>query len=173
MTFSVEPYSSIPRFAKTIVAMISSLILDVPTSLHLKISKVQAQLERDSGGRIASNTCTNPDSAKKLANGENEKPSDLTKSTSQVSGSESTSQGETIWGESLVLGIDFCNHDLKVVGTWEVDGSRSLTEILFSMYLLPAGNIPLQGEKEISISYSDKGNEYEVAQQLRNKLIEV
>ncbi|KAH6763183.1 SET domain-containing protein [Perilla frutescens var. hirtella] len=70
--------------------------------------------------------------------------------------------------------------DLQAVATWEVDESGSLTGILFSMYLLSAGNIPLQGEKEISISYGDKGNEYalnleqyEVAQQLRNKLTEV
>ncbi|KAH6830796.1 SET domain-containing protein [Perilla frutescens var. hirtella] len=119
----------------------------------------RAQPERDSGGSIASDTCTNPNSSEKLANGENEKPSEMNKSTSQVSGSESTSQGETIWVEGLVPGIDFCNHDLKAAATWEVDGSGSLTGIPFSMYLLSAGNIPLQGEKEISISYGDKGNE--------------
>ncbi|XP_057780690.1 uncharacterized protein LOC130999206 isoform X2 [Salvia miltiorrhiza] len=95
-------------------------------------------------------------STEKLANGEN--APEMNKS-SQVSGSESTSRGDTIWVEGLVPGIDFCNHDLKAAATWEIDGSGSLTGTPFSMYLLSAGIIPFQGEKEISISYGAKGNE--------------
>ncbi|KAG5231308.1 protein-lysine N-methyltransferase EFM [Salix suchowensis] len=30
---------------------------------------------------------------------------------------------ETVWVEGLVPGIDFCNHNLKAVATWEVDGT--------------------------------------------------
>lgn len=132
-----------------------ALNIPFPTSYVFQ----RAQPEGDSGGGNASGTCTSPDSTEKLANGENGKSSEMNKSTSQVSGSESTSQGETIWVEGLVPGIDFCNHDLRAAATWEVDGSGSLTGIPFSMYLLSAGNIPLQGEKEISISYGSKGNE--------------
>ncbi|KAG6431005.1 hypothetical protein SASPL_109080 [Salvia splendens] len=95
--------------------------------------------------------------------------------SSQVSGSESASQADSIFVEGLVPGIDFCNHgdshvillpfcktlclDIKAAATWEVDGSGSLTGTRFSMYLLSAGVIPIQGEKEISISYGAKGNE--------------
>ncbi|KAH6780279.1 hypothetical protein C2S52_011516 [Perilla frutescens var. hirtella] len=98
----------------------------------------RAQLERDRGGCIASDTCTNPDSAEKLGNGENEKPTEMNKSTSQVSESESTSQGEIIWVECLVPDIDFCDH----------------------------GNL-------CTIKYALNLEQYEVAQQLRNKLTEV
>ncbi|XP_047947699.1 uncharacterized protein LOC125193832 isoform X3 [Salvia hispanica] len=79
--------------------------------------------------------------------------------SSQVSGSEPASQADSIFVEGLVPGIDFCNHDIKAAATWEVDGSGSLTGTPFSMYLLSAGVIPIQGEKEISISYGAKGNE--------------
>ncbi|KAJ8748901.1 hypothetical protein K2173_013334 [Erythroxylum novogranatense] len=68
-------------------------------------------------------------------------------------------QGETIWVEGLVPGIDFCNHDVKAVATWEVDGEGLITGIPSSMYLLSAEQTPLQVEKEISISYGNKGNE--------------
>lgn len=71
-------------------------------------------------------------------------------------------QGETVWIEGLVPGIDFCNHDLKAAATWEVDGAGSITGIPNSMYLLSVNqnqNSSLGIEKEISISYGDKGNE--------------
>ncbi|XAR63124.1 [Fructose-bisphosphate aldolase]-lysine N-methyltransferase [Bertholletia excelsa] len=68
-------------------------------------------------------------------------------------------QEETVWVEGLVPGIDFCNHGLKPVATWEVDGTGSETGVPFSMFLLSAGQSHLQIGKEISISYGDKGNE--------------
>ncbi|KAK7340208.1 hypothetical protein VNO77_20905 [Canavalia gladiata] len=70
-----------------------------------------------------------------------------------------TMQGDTVWVEGLVPGIDFCNHDLKPIATWEIDGTGSTTGIPFSMYLLSAAQSPLQIDQEISISYGDKGNE--------------
>ncbi|KAL3649514.1 hypothetical protein CASFOL_005917 [Castilleja foliolosa] len=95
---------------------------------------------------------------KELANGENEKDLKINEPANNVSGVESASQGgETVWVEGLVPGIDFCNHDLKAAATWEVDETGSKTGSPFSMYLLSAGN--LQDEKEISISYGNKGNE--------------
>ncbi|KAI8024071.1 hypothetical protein LOK49_LG03G02413 [Camellia lanceoleosa] len=79
---------------------------------------------------------------------------------SQVPGVTSTAiQGETVWVEGLVPGIDFCNHDLKAAATWEVDGTGLTTGVPCSMYLLSAGQSHLQIEKEISISYGNKGNE--------------
>ncbi|KAK6239929.1 hypothetical protein QUC31_005398 [Theobroma cacao] len=68
-------------------------------------------------------------------------------------------QGETVWVEGLLPGIDFCNHDLKAVATWEVDGIGSITEVPLSMYLISALQSPSLVEKEISISYGNKGNE--------------
>ncbi|XP_048321771.2 uncharacterized protein LOC107432673 isoform X7 [Ziziphus jujuba] len=78
----------------------------------------------------------------------------------KISGVTSTSiQRETVWVEGLVPGIDFCNHDIKAVATWEVDGTGSITGLPFSMYLLSAGQSSLQIGREISISYGNKGNE--------------
>ncbi|KAI5647308.1 hypothetical protein M9H77_33313 [Catharanthus roseus] len=78
----------------------------------------------------------------------------------QVAGVPHISQEEgTIWVEGLVPGIDFCNHDLKALATWEVDGTGSITGVPVSMYLLHAGTKLFEGEKEISISYGNKGNE--------------
>ncbi|KAG5563945.1 hypothetical protein RHGRI_000206 [Rhododendron griersonianum] len=69
-------------------------------------------------------------------------------------------QGETVWVEGLIPGIDFCNHDLKPAANWEVDGTGSTTGVPFSMYLLSgSGKSHLQVEDEISISYGSKGNE--------------
>lgn len=66
---------------------------------------------------------------------------------------------ETVWVEGLVPGIDFCNHDLKAVATWEVDGTGMTTGVPHSMYLLSAEKTSFQMEKEITISYGNKGNE--------------
>ncbi|KAF9668895.1 hypothetical protein SADUNF_Sadunf14G0051100 [Salix dunnii] len=66
---------------------------------------------------------------------------------------------ETVWVEGLVPGIDFCNHDLKAVATWEVDGTGMTVGVPHSMYLLSAEKTPFQMEKEITISYGNKGNE--------------
>ncbi|KAK9274080.1 hypothetical protein L1049_018894 [Liquidambar formosana] len=101
-----------------------------------------------------------------LVNGKDKKPCllilgcEVLGVASQVSGATSTLiQGETVWVEGLVPAIDFCNHDLKAAATWEVDGSGSTTGVPFSMYLLSAEQSPFQVEKEISISYGNKGNE--------------
>ncbi|XP_050237305.1 uncharacterized protein LOC126687004 [Mercurialis annua] len=71
----------------------------------------------------------------------------------------SSGQGETLWVEGLVPGIDFCNHGLKPAATWEVDGTGSVSGVPFSMYLHSAEQTPFEIEKEISISYGNKGNE--------------
>ncbi|XP_027350320.1 uncharacterized protein LOC113861594 isoform X2 [Abrus precatorius] len=70
-----------------------------------------------------------------------------------------TVQGDNVWVEGLVPGIDFCNHDLKPIATWEVDGTGLTTGVPFSMYLLSAAQSPLQIDQEISICYGNKGNE--------------
>uniref|UniRef100_A0A2P2KFN4 Uncharacterized protein LOC105643059 isoform X1 n=1 Tax=Rhizophora mucronata TaxID=61149 RepID=A0A2P2KFN4_RHIMU len=70
-----------------------------------------------------------------------------------------STQGETVWVEGLVPGIDFCNHDLKPVATWEVDGAGLVTGVPCSMYLLSAEQPSSQTVEEISISYGSKGNE--------------
>ncbi|PPS00660.1 hypothetical protein GOBAR_AA20000 [Gossypium barbadense] len=90
---------------------------------------------------------------------------------SKVNGVTSTSkQEETVWVEGLLPGIDFCNHDLKAVATWEVDGTGSITQIPLSMFLISGSLLlpptfafslqsPLPVDKEVSISYGNKGNE--------------
>ncbi|KAL8500146.1 hypothetical protein ACS0TY_019947 [Phlomoides rotata] len=129
-------------------------------NIPLPRSYVFLQTEQGGASSNASGASTNHASTEKLAKGENGKLLQINNSTSQVSVAESTSQeGETIWIEGLVPGIDFCNHDLKAAATWEVDSTGSSTGVPFSMYLLSAGNILLEGEKEITISYGNKGNE--------------
>ncbi|XP_063944538.1 uncharacterized protein LOC108207896 isoform X2 [Daucus carota subsp. sativus] len=68
-------------------------------------------------------------------------------------------QEETVWVEGLVPAIDFCNHDIKASATWEVDGTGLTTGVPLSMYLLSVVQGSQSTEKEISISYGDKGNE--------------
>ncbi|KAL2330372.1 hypothetical protein Fmac_017953 [Flemingia macrophylla] len=70
-----------------------------------------------------------------------------------------TITGDTVYVEGLVPGIDFCNHDLKPIATWEIDGTGLTTGVPFSMYLISAAQSPLQIDQEISISYGNKGNE--------------
>ncbi|XP_020591613.1 uncharacterized protein LOC110032355, partial [Phalaenopsis equestris] len=67
--------------------------------------------------------------------------------------------GETVWVEGLVPGIDFCNHGLKPAATWEVDQIGSMTGIPYSMYLQLAVPGSMEIDKEVSISYGNKGNE--------------
>ncbi|CAH8336856.1 unnamed protein product [Eruca vesicaria subsp. sativa] len=76
----------------------------------------------------------------------------------QVPATASVGPGDTVWVEGLVPGIDFCNHDLKPVATWEVDGTGSVSKVPFSMYLLSVAQNPIL-DKEITISYGNKGNE--------------
>ncbi|KAG6427964.1 hypothetical protein SASPL_112212 [Salvia splendens] len=85
--------------------------------------------------------------------------------SSQVSGSESASQADSIFVEGLVPGIDFCNHDIKgsinMGGRWKriIDGNSFLYVPSLWYNSSTSGVIPIQGEKEISISYGAKGNE--------------
>ncbi|XP_010940902.1 uncharacterized protein [Elaeis guineensis] len=70
-----------------------------------------------------------------------------------------TQSEETIWVEGLVPGIDFCNHGLKAVATWEVDPTGKVTGIPASMYLMIVDQRTGEVGKEIHISYGNKGNE--------------
>lgn len=70
-----------------------------------------------------------------------------------------TLNAETMWVEGLVPGIDFCNHGLKAVATWEVDPIGKITGIPASMYLVIADQSTGEVGKEIYISYGNKGNE--------------
>ncbi|GAB4844420.1 hypothetical protein Ancab_037784 [Ancistrocladus abbreviatus] len=49
--------------------------------------------------------------------------------------------------------------NVKAAATWEVDGTGKVTGHPLSMYLLSANEGPSQTEKEITISYGNKGNE--------------
>ncbi|XP_058084823.1 uncharacterized protein LOC131232535 isoform X2 [Magnolia sinica] len=94
------------------------------------------------------------------SHGEDERGSQFCGGEQEVTENKLTStQPETIWVEGLVPGIDFCNHDLKAAATWEVDETGSTTGVPSSMYLLSADQNALQIEKEICISYGNKGNE--------------
>ncbi|ONK80403.1 uncharacterized protein A4U43_C01F17290 [Asparagus officinalis] len=70
-----------------------------------------------------------------------------------------TKNADTIWIEGLVPGIDFCNHSVKALATWEVDPTGCITGVSTSMYLILAEKSTAEAEKEISISYGNKGNE--------------
>ncbi|XP_078161005.1 SET domain-containing protein isoform X2 [Carex rostrata] len=74
----------------------------------------------------------------------------------------SSGNGESIWVEGLVPAIDFCNHGTisgsKAVATWEVDSDGTVSRIPNSMYLLLAEKYD-SADKEIHISYGNKGNE--------------
>lgn len=67
----------------------------------------------------------------------------------------------SVWVEGLVPGIDFCNHDLKAVALWEVDGPEgSVTGVPNSMYLVTGGlDVVISNGSEIFISYGNKSNE--------------
>ncbi|KAG8391742.1 hypothetical protein BUALT_Bualt01G0218700 [Buddleja alternifolia] len=126
-------------------------------NIPLPSSYVFPRIEQEQGINIP-NASTSHVSTQTLVNTENGKSLEINNSGDHVSGVEPTSrEGETVWVEGLVPGIDFCNHDLKPATTWEVDGTGSTTGIPFSMYLLSSGTV--QNEKEISISYGNKGNE--------------
>lgn len=124
-------------------------------------SYIFPQVQEDQGSHSPiNNSQISCNSGKELVDEQDEKGSKCDGDDSKVSGGISTSvEKETIWVEGLVPGIDFCNHDTKAAATWEVDGTGLVTGISFSMYLLSAGQTHLQSEKEISISYGNKGNE--------------
>ncbi|XP_049351397.1 uncharacterized protein LOC125815875 isoform X1 [Solanum verrucosum] len=105
------------------------------------------------------NSATQTNGCGSLSNGESAKVPEYDALQDKVASAASISQGEIVWVEGLVPGIDFCNHDFKAAATWEVDGTGATTGVPFSMYLLSAGENPSLIEKEISISYGNKGNE--------------
>ncbi|XP_030533635.1 uncharacterized protein LOC115743131 isoform X1 [Rhodamnia argentea] len=84
---------------------------------------------------------------------------DMEKQRRQHAEASTSTQEEKVWVEGLVPGIDFCNHDFKPGATWEVDNSGSTTGVPFSMYLVSALQEPFENEKEVRISYGNKGNE--------------
>nr|AKM76811.1 SET domain-containing protein [Hypseocharis bilobata] len=103
---------------------------------------------------------TDHSSSREMKNGKDEKKCEVKGNDSDMYGRAVVSvHKDTVWVEGLVPGIDFCNHDLKAAATWEVDGTGSITGVPFSMYLLSAEQSPFQIEKELSISYGNKGNE--------------
>nr|AKM76810.1 SET domain-containing protein [Geranium phaeum] len=107
-----------------------------------------------------SEASTEHSSISELINGKDMKEYEVMGNDVEVNGAEVISvQEDTIWVEGLVPGIDFCNHDLKAAATWEVDATGSVTRVPFSMYLLSVEQSPFQIEKEITISYGNKGNE--------------
>ncbi|KAM3196164.1 hypothetical protein ACQJBY_072038 [Aegilops geniculata] len=91
----------------------------------------------------------------------NQQETDIT--TKNCSGDEipESCNTESIWVEGLVPGIDFCNHNVKALATWEVDSVGNLTGIPASMYLMlvQAGKSSVETGTEIYINYGNKGNE--------------
>ncbi|VVA89597.1 unnamed protein product [Arabis nemorensis] len=118
-------------------------------NIPLPHSFVFPQIQEDVGG--CPSTSHTPETNPVNSNGEKD-------ISAPVSSATSVGPGDTVWVEGLVPGIDFCNHDLKPVATWEVDGTGSVSRVPFSMYLLSVAqnHIP---DKEITISYGNKGNE--------------
>ncbi|RLM54549.1 hypothetical protein C2845_PM10G00150 [Panicum miliaceum] len=70
-----------------------------------------------------------------------------------------SSNTESIWVEGLVPGIDFCNHNVKALATWEVDSVGNATGVPASMYLMLADKSSVESGAEIYINYGNKGNE--------------
>ncbi|CAN1814959.1 Ribulose-1,5 bisphosphate carboxylase/oxygenase large subunit N-methyltransferase, chloroplastic [Linum perenne] len=121
-------------------------------------SYVFPTFQEGDGGCLSNDTvtCEGGESANEAVHYESKLPV----SEGQANGLPSTSsQDETVWVEGLVPGIDFCNHDLRAMATWEVDGTGSKTGTPCSMYLLSAERSLFDVGKEISISYGSKGNE--------------
>nr|AKM76820.1 SET domain-containing protein [Pelargonium exstipulatum] len=108
----------------------------------------------------SSEASTDHGCSEEMINGKDVQKSEVKGNDIEVNGAELMSeQKDTVWVEGLVPGIDFCNHDLKASATWEVDGTGSVTGVPFSMYLLSAVQSSFSIEKEICISYGNKGNE--------------
>ncbi|KAH6809263.1 SET domain-containing protein [Perilla frutescens var. frutescens] len=87
----------------------------------------------------------------------------MNKSTSQVSGSESTSQGEIIWVEGLVPDIDFCNYG----NLCTIKLGAFLSKVRKRYLSVMEDWLPWLDHYALNLE------QYEVAQQLRNKLTEV
>ncbi|TVU12914.1 hypothetical protein EJB05_46581, partial [Eragrostis curvula] len=84
---------------------------------------------------------------------------DITAKKSSVDGNSESSAIESIWVEGLVPGIDFCNHNVKALATWEVDSEGHATGVPASMYLMLADKSSVEAGAEIYINYGNKGNE--------------
>eukprot|EP00267_Zea_mays_P042403 XP_020394386.1 uncharacterized protein LOC100193512 isoform X6 [Zea mays] len=84
---------------------------------------------------------------------------DITAKDCSADENSKPSNTESIWVEGLVPGIDFCNHNVKALATWEVDSVGNATGIPASMYLLLADKSPAETGAEICINYGNKGNE--------------
>ncbi|XP_020538444.1 uncharacterized protein LOC105643059 isoform X2 [Jatropha curcas] len=143
----------------------NSLFWSRALNIPLPQSYVFPQIQEDQAINCSANNSEsshNDNSCEDLLNEKDEKRIKVPGVDNQVSGAISTPvQGDTLWVEGLVPGIDFCNHatNLKAAATWEVDGTGLVTGIPFSMYLLSAQQTAFQIGKEISISYGNKGNE--------------
>ncbi|CAA6663369.1 unnamed protein product [Spirodela intermedia] len=83
----------------------------------------------------------------------------LTMEKERCAEESSSLDGETVWVEGLIPGIDFCNHGLEVSTTWEVDKTGCVSAVPLSMYLISVAPDFMDAEKEICISYGNKGNE--------------
>ncbi|KXG19172.1 histone-lysine N-methyltransferase setd3 isoform X2 [Sorghum bicolor] len=84
---------------------------------------------------------------------------DVTAKDHSADDNSKSSNTESIWVEGLVPGIDFCNHNVKALATWEVDSVGNATGIPASMYLLLADKSSAEAGAEICINYGNKGNE--------------
>ncbi|TVT98082.1 hypothetical protein EJB05_56624 [Eragrostis curvula] len=84
---------------------------------------------------------------------------DITAKKSSVDGNSEPSTMDSIWVEGLVPGIDFCNHNVKALATWEVDSEGNATGVPASMYLMLADKSSVEAGAEIYINYGNKGNE--------------
>ncbi|XP_066377450.1 ribulose-1,5 bisphosphate carboxylase/oxygenase large subunit N-methyltransferase, chloroplastic-like isoform X2 [Miscanthus floridulus] len=84
---------------------------------------------------------------------------DITAKDHSADENSKSSNTESIWVEGLVPGIDFCNHNVKALATWEVDSVGNVTGIPASMYLLLADKSSAEAGAEICINYGNKGNE--------------
>ncbi|PHU29218.1 hypothetical protein BC332_01311 [Capsicum chinense] len=153
-----------------------SRALNIPFP-HCYVFPVDSEGQGSDVSRETVNSGTLSNGCDSLSNGESGKVPEYDELQDKVASAASISQGEIVWVEGLVPGIDFCNHDFRAAATWEVDGTGATTGVPFSMYLLSvsqltrvfpdqkAGENPSTIEKEISISYGNKGNEHNVTPQ--------
>ncbi|CAN6208928.1 unnamed protein product [Urochloa humidicola] len=84
---------------------------------------------------------------------------DITAKDSSADENSKSSNTESIWVEGLIPGIDFCNHNVKALATWEVDSVGNATGVPASMYLMLADKSSVEAGAEIYINYGNKGNE--------------
>ncbi|KAK3128219.1 hypothetical protein QOZ80_6BG0458580 [Eleusine coracana subsp. coracana] len=84
---------------------------------------------------------------------------DITAKSSSADVNSELNNCESIWVEGLVPGIDFCNHNVKALATWEVDSEGNATGVPASMYLILADKSSVETGAEIYINYGNKGNE--------------